>query len=215
MEALVWLAEIHEIQKNGAQAETAYHQVVEARDSYRQHSLGAALTGLVRVKHALDEYSAGLPFFTEAEQLAQQYEYNDHLASLRLSQGHLVWDGRISDWGSGFDAALSFYQHALIYALRYNRFLLDEVLWGGGVVSPLKPIIPHCLERTFEGQRMLIALRDWWLVAINDVGTARTDTISPIPEGIPLRDAERIAREREPGDGTPQQTVLDILAQHI
>ena len=37
------------------------------------------------------------------------------------------------EWGTGFDVALGYYQQALIYALRFNRFLLDEALWGGGV----------------------------------------------------------------------------------
>lgn len=166
----------------------------------------------------------------EAEQLAQQYEYNDHLASLRLTQGHIAWentpspqpppsegegaDSPLSPLGRGaggegrFDAALRFYQHALIYALRYNRFLLDEVLWGGGVATPLRPIIPHCLERGEEGRRRLAALRDWWRTGTNDIGTPRPDTISPIPEGIPLLEAERMAREREPGDGSPQKIVI-------
>jgi hypothetical protein len=151
----------------------------------------------------------------ETEAVAYQYEYNDHLASLRLSQAQLAWDSALPALGRGFDAALAYYKQALIYALRYNRFLLDEVLWGGGISTPLKPIIPHCLERTFEGQRMLTALRDWWQTGTNDLDVARPDTISPIPEGITLLEAERIAREREPGDNTPQKTVLEQLALHL
>ena len=41
--------------------------------------------------------------------------------------------------------------------------------------------------------------------------TPRPDTISPIPEGIPLLEAERLARQREPGDGSSQQTVTEKL----
>jgi hypothetical protein len=37
---------------------------------------------------------------------------------------------------------------------------------------------------------------------VNDIGVSRPDTISPVPEGIPLLKAERIAHEREPGDGS-------------
>jgi hypothetical protein len=37
------------------------------------------------------------------------------------------------------------------------------------------------------------------------------DSISPIPEGIPLLEAERIAREREPGDGSPQKTMIEHI----
>jgi len=58
---------------------------------------------------------------------------------------------------------------------------------------------------------MLIALRDGWKTGLNDIGTPRSDTISPIPEGIPLLEAERIARQREPGDGSPQKSVVEQM----
>jgi hypothetical protein len=104
---------------------------------------------------------------------------------------------------------IGYFKEAMIYALRYNRFLLDEVLSGRPRGAPLHPIIPHCLDRGEEGRRMLIALRDWWKTGVNDIGSPRPDTISPILEGIPLMEAERIAREREPGDGSPQKAVID------
>ena len=90
----------------------------------------------------------------------------------------------------------------MLYALNYNRYLLDEVA---------ERIIPYCLARGEEGREMLIALRDWWKTGVNDIGTPRPDTISPIPEGIALLEAERIAREREPGDGSPQKSVVEQI----
>uniref|UniRef100_A0A7C1JEH3 Uncharacterized protein n=1 Tax=Caldilinea aerophila TaxID=133453 RepID=A0A7C1JEH3_9CHLR len=182
-----------------------------------------ALTGLIRVKHAQGEYHAIPPLLVEAEQLAQQYEYNDHLASLRLTQGHLAWEGITTDKSEtnrqisaslpsvNFDLSvvIVFFKQAMIYALRYNRFLLDEVLSGRPQGTPLRPIIPECLKRGEEGRRMLIALRDWWQTGTNDVGAPRPDTISPIPEGIALLEAERIARE--PGDGSPQKSVVEQI----
>ena len=102
---------------------------------------------LVRVKHAQGDIAAIPPLLAEAEQLARQYEYNDHLASLRLTQGHLAWET------GNQDEALAFYQHAMIYALRYNRFLLDELLSGRPQGTPLRPIIPYCLERGEEGRK--------------------------------------------------------------
>ena len=99
----------------------------------------------------------------------------------------------------------------MIYALRYNRFLLDEVLSGRPQGSPLRPIIPYCLARGEDGRRMLTALREWWQTGVNDLGTPRPDTISPIREGIALLEAERIAREREPGDGSPQKSVVEQM----
>jgi len=218
----VWLGELSEIRflldSSNDQLERGgsyYTEAVSlARSLQTRHYFRVwALTGLVRVKHAQGEYHAIPPLLAEAEGLAQQYEYNDHLASLRLTQGHIAWEGvgQVSNLSYGFDAALRYYQHALIYALRYNRFLLDEVLSGRPQGTPLRPIIPECLKRGEEGRRMLIALRDWWQMGTNDIGTPRPDTISPIPEGIPLLEAERIARQREPGDGSPQKSVVEQI----
>ncbi|MGA9351160.1 MAG: hypothetical protein WBW48_20470, partial [Anaerolineae bacterium] len=112
---------------------------------------------------------------------------------------------------SSQSVVIGFFKQAMVYALRYNRFLLDEVLSGRPQGSPLRPIIPYCLARDEEGRRMLIALHDWWKAGVNDIGTPRPDTISPIPEGISLLEAERIAREREPGDGSPQKSVVEQI----
>jgi ATP/maltotriose-dependent transcriptional regulator MalT len=211
LEPLNWLGAISEIQSNMEGAAHYYQRHGEC-DQYGRHYLKCeALTGLVRVKHAQNDYTAIPSLLTEAERLAQQYEYNDHLASLRLTQGHITWEGHVSEWGSGFDVALSFYQQALVYALRYNRFLLDEVLWGGGIKTPLRPIILSCQSRGEEGRRMLVNLRDWWQTGINNIGTPRTDTISSIPEGISLLEAEHIGRELELGDGSQQQSVGDHI----
>jgi len=169
----------------------------------------AALTSLIRVKHVQGDLAAIPPLLAEAEQLAQQYEYNDHLASLRLTQGHLAWETGKKD------EAFSFYQHAMTYALRYNRFLLDELLSGRPQGTPLRPIIPYFRERGEEGKKTLLVLRDWWKTGVNDVGAPRPDTISPIPEGIPLLEAEKIAREREPGDGSMQKSVIEQIETSI
>jgi tetratricopeptide (TPR) repeat protein len=210
-ELFVGLGIVYELHSNYIVATQWYARCLRLKWTSRCYHECAALTGLIRVKHAQGDYAAIPPLLAEAEQLAQQYEYNDHLASLRLTQGHIAWEGNAPAWENGFDAALRYYQHALIYALRYNRFLLDEVLSGRPQGTPLRPIIPECLKRGEEGRRMLIALHDWWQTGLNDIGTPRPDTISPIPEGIPLLEAERIAREREPGDGSPQKSVVEQI----
>jgi len=205
------LGTIFELQGDYLSAQKWYLRCVDLRRTARNNFICGALAGLVRVKHNLGDYSSIPPLLAEAEQLAQQYEYNDHLASLRLTQGHIAWDGYIPEWGNGFDAALQYYRHALAYALRYNRFLLDELLSGRPQGTPLRPIIPHCLERGEEGLKMLTALRDWWQTGANDIGMPRPNTISPIHEGIPLLEAERIARQREPGDGSPQKSMIEKI----
>jgi hypothetical protein len=62
---------------------------------------------------------------------------------------------------------------------------------------------------------MLTALRDWWQTGINDIGPPRTDTISPIPEGIPPLEAERLARGRESGDGSLQTSVIEQIEEAL
>src|SRR6266700_2571335 len=89
--------------------------------------------------------------------------------------------------------------------------ILDEALSGGGQGTPLYPIVQNSVEHGEEGQRMLVTLRDWWQNGINDIGVPRLDTISPVPEGISLIEAERIARNREPGDGLVQRDVVEQI----
>jgi tetratricopeptide (TPR) repeat protein len=185
-----------------------YYAIAQSITKGRPYYLAQAKLGLLRVDVASRSFNNEIQ---QIEQICISRDYNDHLASLRLTQGHIAWEGNAPAWENGFDAALRYYQHALIYALRYNRFLLDEVLSGRPQGTPLRPIIPECLKRGEEGRRMLIALRDWWQTGVNDIGTPRPDTISPIREGIPLLEAERIAREREPGDGTPQKSVVEQI----
>jgi tetratricopeptide (TPR) repeat protein len=210
-ELYVGLGIVYELSSDYFTAQKWYLRCVELRWTGRLNFICGALTGLARVKHALGDFVSIPPLLVDAEQLAQQYEYNDHLASLRLTQGHIVWDGRLAEWGQGFDAAFDFYKQALTYALRFNRFLLDEALSGRPQGTPLRPIIPVCQRRGEEGRRMLIALRDWWKTGHNDLGVPRPDTISPVPEGIPLLEGERLARQREPGDGLPQKTVIEQI----
>ena len=223
--ALDLLGRLFELRHIWTEAEESYHQSLNSSlGCYYLNS--SALTGLIRVKHAQGDYPAIPPLLAEAEGLAQQYEYNDHLASLRLMQGHLAWEGITTDkiglngqttaagqssLQTNQSVVIGFFQQAMIYALRYNRFLLDEVLIGRPQGTPLRPIIPECARRGEEGRRMLIALRDWWQTGLNDIGTPRPDTISPIPEGIPLLEAERIAREREPGDDSLQKSVVEQI----
>jgi len=52
-------------------------------------------------------------------------------------------------------------------------------------------------------------------IEVSDIDTPRLDTISPILEDIPLLEAERIAREREPEDGSPQQTVVERIEETV
>jgi tetratricopeptide (TPR) repeat protein len=212
----LYLAQSYEILGQFDEAEKCYQLLlVEVQKFVQYYFICGGHTGLGRVKYAQHDYAAILPHWTEAERLARQFEYNDYFSSLFLTRGHIAWDNLIPEWESGFDAALYYYRHALIHALRFNRFLLDETLAGREQGTPLLPIIQHCLERGKEGRRMLAALQDRWQSGVNDTGTPRPDTISPIPEGISLLEAERLARQREPGDGSSQQSVVEQIIEAL
>ncbi len=190
------------------QALEEYNRCVEMRSAGRQYFVSAALLGCVRAI-----YGSGAPAtrvalptrLKEAENIATEYEYNDHLAFLKLVVGHLAWEDHQSE------TAFNAYQHALIYALRFNRFVLDEVLWGGDGTTLISPLIEHCLNKGEPGRNMLKRLRDWWQIGTNDTGSQRIDTISPVAEGISLLQAEKIARKREPGDFVRQLPVVERI----
>lgn len=214
--SLIPIGEFYELGHDWSEADSHYKQWHELSLLFdRPYLECSALTGLVRVKYAQKDYEAIPPFLTGALQLAEQYEYNDHLASLRLIQGHLVWDGNLTNWERGFDSALQFYQQGLLYALHYNRFLLDEVLAGRSQGSHLWPIISNSLEHNEEGKQMLQALHFWWQIGTNTIETSWLDGAVHIPKGIPLEEGERRARRREPGSGSLQLTVKEQLEEGL
>jgi tetratricopeptide (TPR) repeat protein len=208
-EILNWFGELYEIRQNWSEAEAHYHRIFDLNTG-RHYFECSAFTGLARIKHMLGDFANISPLLTEAEKIAQQYEYNDHLASIRLTQAHTTWDDS-SNSETAFDVALHYYQQALIYGLRFNRFLLDSLLSGRSRRTPLRSIITHCLEKGAEGYRMLIAIQDWWRTGVNKIVESPPQTISPIAEGSSLLDGESMARKREPGDGSPQRTVEEQI----
>jgi tetratricopeptide (TPR) repeat protein len=205
----VWLGQLYETMKEYEQALNYYEYCLKLKWTRRNNFMSEALTGLIRIKHAQNDIAAIPPLLVEAEHLAQEYEYNNHLASLHLVQGHIACER------GNQNEALSFYKRAMIYALRYNRFLLDELIGGRLHGTPLQPIIPYLLRRGEGGNTVLRSLREWWMMKTNDIGRLRSDTISPLPEGISLLDAEKFAREREIGDGSAQKTVIEQIGISI
>lgn len=206
---------LYEIKREQEKAEKYYQDCLKLRKLEQWYWQANALTGLARISLAKGDYAGFDTFLHEAEELSQQYEYNDLLASLRLIQGHHSWDAASSEEKADPGTTLHFYQQALIYALRYNRFLLDDALSGRPQGTPFEPIILYCLKRGSDGERILRALYTWWREGNNSVGQARTDSISPNPEGVFLPEGETLARQKEPGDGTAQKTVLEQLAQAL
>lgn len=223
-EILFWLGELYEIKSNLENnksnihlinSEMYYYKTLEYKNLGRNYFTCGALTGLVRLSYIKGNYSDICPIMIEAEELAQRFEYNDYLTSLRLIQGHCSLEGHAPNWENGTEAALSYYKQAMVYALRFNRFLVDEVLSGQLQGSMHLPIIPHCNSNGEDGLRLLLSIHDWWNSGRNEIGISRSDTISPIPEGLLLLEAEKMARARELGNGTVQKSVLEQIEASI
>ncbi len=212
-EILVWLGELSEVRGDLEAAKDYYEQHL---DDYlrigRKYFDCAALAGLSRVEYTRGKYKAARKLWEKAESLAHKYEYNDHLAALYLGRGYAHRKGAVPGWEKGFKPALRSFQLALIYGLRFNRFLLDTLL-SGGFATPLGPLIPYLKDKDKKGQKYLEALRDGWRKGKNEIKSDRHGTISVLPEGISLKDAEQIARQREPGTGASQKTVLEQLRE--
>lgn len=181
-----------------------YKQSLNSSQVKQKYFHTEALTGLLRAKSHLGQYEDDefTSIVMEAEMMATQYEFNDHLASIRLTQGIIE---------NNQPKKLILYQNALIYGLRYNRFLLDEVLTGRELGTCLSPIISDCLENKEVGLDVLKKLKEWWITSNNNTGYETHDTVTPISEGVSLLDAEKLARKHEPGDGASQKTVLEQL----
>lgn len=225
-EVLVWMGEIYEMKAREikdeerneylSRAESYYHQCLDYRWTSRRYFECAALTGLMRVKYSRHEYGEAVNLFTQAEQIARKYGYHDLMASLHLHKGHFEWSYPAEAWPSGFDAAILSYKRAMLHALSYNRFCLDEVVWGDRVSTPLITIISQCSSQGSEGRKMLEALANWWETGTDELKLGSFDKgLSPEISSMPLTQAEMLARQREPGDGALQTSLTEAFNRFL
>jgi len=198
-EVLVWKGALHKARQEWEAAINCYDRSLDWRWTERHYCESEALVNICRIKYQQRVFDDILPLVVEAEQLAQKHEYNNHLAALHMTLGHIAWNGSINNFGTGFEVAKNHYQKSLIYALRFNRFLLDEML---------EELIAYCCERDNKGRKMLATLKKFWQAGYNNVGTCNSDTVSSLPEDVSLFEAERLARKYEPGDGNKQTIVV-------
>jgi hypothetical protein len=207
-ENLTWLAFLYEMQGEMGLAKSHYEQSFEWNYLGRHHVELEAKVGLCRIEYSLNGFSASLlDSIYNTEKLSLQYGYCDHLAALYLLLGTIAWDNYIPEKGAGVSVALSIYKKALIWALRYNRFLLDEILAGWGKSMPINSIRGVCAEQD-DGEKMLMALRSWWKKGVNVAPRESSHYYSRLTDDKSLLEAERTARSQEPGDNSTQLTEL-------
>ncbi|MFZ5823376.1 MAG: hypothetical protein ACOY94_03405 [Bacillota bacterium] len=212
-EGLVWLGEVLEMRARrlGGAGEEALACLAEAEEQYqvslarfagRRHYDCGALVGLMRIRHAQGDPAGAESYAARAEELAGACQYNEYLAAIGLTRGQMAWERGEAE------AAGTLFRQALIHALRFNRFALDDLLGAGGAATPL---VPYCLAQGEGGRQMLAELRQWWQTGVNRLEAEPPATISPVGSGTSLVDAEALARRLEPGDGAPQRSVVEQL----
>jgi len=197
------LGRIFELRKDWNKAIEFYKKSIELNQG-NNYLKCHAIIGLARIKYLNSEYDAAISMLKDVDELTQKYEYNDCMSFSRLISGHIAWE-RDKD----FETALHYYREALICALRFNRFLLDDLLYGDEL-----SIVSKCIKNINEGRMMLIEILDWWK-GNNKVERSRPDTVCTIPEGLSLLEAERYIRMQEPGDGSEQKDVISVIEQII
>jgi hypothetical protein len=185
---------------------------VRRRSSFRS----TALAGRGRIGYFLGkDPDAFGPYIEAAQELALKHEYNDVLAALYLLRGNAACYASQPN-GKGLAAAqvpdhertLRCYLTAMVYALRYNRFLLDGVLSGKVPYLSGTAIVPMCLADPKGGAEILKSLKSLWSSGQNTLQGDVPESISPIAGDMPLAKAEEMARVREVGDMRPQKSVL-------
>jgi len=211
-EVHVWLGQIAELEGSATTAEQSYRNALVDDAIGRRYFACAALTGLARVTADQGRRDECADVIADALKIAQLHDYNDLAASLLLTRGRLAWEGlghaarRAIPKQAQQDA-----RDALVHALRFNRFLLDEVLVGRAGGSVFRPLVADWSGRGPAGRRALDDLRTWWATGRNVLDDEPPSTVSTLEPGIQLGEAERLSRQNEPGTGDPQRSVLEHL----
>lgn len=225
-EILVWLGQLSEMMakkailedrnEHLAQAESYYNQSLEYSWTSRRYFECSALTALARIKYLRDDYDNAVILSGQAERIAEEHQYHDLIASLHLLKGHCQWSVTIDSMSSSFDAAQLSYKRALLQSLSYNRFLLDEMIWVDQVSTPLINIVSKCILQGLEGRKMLEDLINWWKTATYEMPLDIIDNdMAADINNVPLTQAERLVRQREPGNGEPQLSVIETLNRFL
>ena len=211
-EVHVWLGQTAELEGSAVAAEQAYRNALVDDAVGRRYFACAAITGLARVTADLGRHDESADATARALEIVRRYDYNDLAASLLLTRGRLAWEGRSrAARGAIPKRAQRDARNALVHALRFNRFLLDEVLVGRAGGSVFRPLIADWSDRGPAGRRALDDLRTWWATGRNELDDEPPSTVSTLEPGIPLVEGERLSRQNEPGTGDPQRMVLEHL----
>jgi tetratricopeptide (TPR) repeat protein len=219
IELYLWMGYLYETMyfdgsknENKLKAEKYYDIIIFSNHFDREYIYCKAIIGLLRIKLCNSEFigQETTNLLNTCKEISNFYEYNDILSYISLIQGHI----QLEKENITQEQIILYYKMAMIYALRYNRYLLDEVFWGRNHGNVIESIVNICSRKNNFGINILNSLLKWWKTGINDLEGINLSKISPIPNNISLIEAEKIARENEPGyHGSNQTYVLNCLEE--
>ena len=207
---LIALGHVHLKRGDALEARRHYQQAIDTSRG-NAYFIAEARIGLLLASLLVPNNDALADLSAEIEKACAANGYNDLLAYLHLIRASVAWRHAGMPPDAAFSSFIQNAERAMIYEIRFNQFLLDEV-FSAENVSPLVPPILHmCVARPVEGREALESIRDWWTSARNELVTDGDETKANAPIGIPLARAEQISRSYEPGDGSSQPTILKQL----
>ncbi|NNJ10387.1 AAA family ATPase [Chloroflexales bacterium ZM16-3] len=214
-EVILWLGTCYEALLRWDDAIAAYNSVLKLGVG-RFYYECCAIIGVIRSMLAQPDKNNSdnkklRTHITQARIIAEKYEYNDCLAYLFTVVGHANFKLCVDTLSQAYKDTVQFYKLAMIYALRYNSLLLDDILVGRSPQLATEPIARYCQRRMPLGQQVLSDLRQWWATGVNTTEHSSAETITIIPTGISLLHAEQIARELESAAQSPYGSVLTSL----
>jgi hypothetical protein len=179
---------------------------VEAARRHAQYYLAFAKEAHWReIEAALGQIRAGWQAVQDLDDKRLVLDYADAMYDFLERRG--LWDENLAWMEAALDAAWALGER------KNEGTLLNNI----GEIHQRKGSWDEAL-RYLEQSRVIceeMGDRAGLAESLNNIGTPRPGTISPIPEGISLLEAERIARQRELGDGSPQRAVVERIDEAL
>ena len=209
------LGEVQFRLENLDEARVCFESVMRLSRGNHHHiaksSLGLLEVNLLRAN--LDDAKSDA---VQIEFISKEHDYNDHLALLLRIQAHIAWDGKYMNGVVGLIPRSTSTNTPLSMPCAITAFCWTRYFRGVYKGHPYAPSFRTAWNAARKGGGCSSPCATGGERRSYNIGTPVLDTISTLfPEGIPLIEAERIAREREPGDSSPQKSVVEQIEQAL
>ncbi len=189
---LYLIGTLHEYKNNWTLAIEFYNRSLSTNKGQR-YIKSLAHIGLIRSHFNLNQYNKLPSLEKNLEMVSNGIEYFDISAWLYLVKAYTAWFSPDTDWGTGFSTIQEYFQQSINYAIKHNKYLLDEIIFGRDKISPLVPIATMCFQEGEEGHQVLAGLRNWWKISKTKNNMRTMEDLSGNPKSIQLEKAEDIS----------------------